>query len=213
MVYYDSASNVCKFEETKRFSHGTQADVFLYNDVVLKVYYEEVLCRIDPRTFDILKRIKSRHFINLIKRYSKEKNSGVVDAYTATFIKDENNLGEYTVEQFLSEVHGLIKLVDFLSSNGILMSDVHKDSLIVSEHIKLIDPDKYILCKMPKNVLMGENRCQVLNALKNYLKEYIDYTSDERVYDLFSIDKKGKVEDEMKERIGSKKYIMDYLVK
>ena len=74
-------------------------------------------------------------------------------------------------------------------------------------------PDKYILCKMPKNVLMGENRCQVLNALKNYLKEYIDYTSDERVYDLFSIDKKGKVEDEMKERIGSKKYIMDYLVK
>ena len=39
-----------------------------------------------------------------------------------------------------------------------------------------------ILCKMPKNVLMGENRCQVLNALKNYLKEYIDYTSDERVY-------------------------------
>ena len=26
-------------------------------------------------------------------------------------------------------------------------------------------------------------------------------------YDLFSIDKKGKVEDEMKERIGSKKYI------
>ena len=164
MVYYDSASKVCKFEETKRFSHGTQADVFLYNDVVLKVYYEEVLCRIDPRTFDILKRIKSRHFINLIKRYSKEKNSGVVDAYTATFIKDENNLGEYTVEQFLSEVHGLIKLVDFLSSNGILMSDVHKDSLIVSEHIKLIDPDKYILCKMPKNVLMGENRCQVLNA-------------------------------------------------
>lgn len=63
MVYYDSASNVCKFEEKKRFSHGTQADVFLYNDVVLKVYYEEVLCRIDPRTFDILKRIKSRHFI------------------------------------------------------------------------------------------------------------------------------------------------------
>lgn len=51
------------------------------------------------------------------------------------------------------------------------------------------------------------------NALKNYLKEYIDYTSDERVYDLFSVDKKGKVEDEMKERIGSKKYIMDYLVK
>lgn len=213
MIYYDSVGNVCKFEEKARFSHGTQADILLYNDIVLKAYYEEVVCRIDPRTFDILKRIKSRNFINLIKRYSKEKNSGVVDAYTSAFIKDENNLDEYTVEQFLLEVHGLIKLVDFFSCNGILMSDVHKDSLIVSDHIKLIDPDKYILCRMPKNVLMSENRSQVLNALKNYLKEYVDDTSDEKVYDLFSIDKKGKVEDEMKERIGSKRYIMDYLVK
>lgn len=213
MVYYDNLGNACKFEDKARFSHGTQADIFLYDKVILKSYYEDMLCRFDARTFDILKKIKSRNFMNLIKRYSKEKNSGVVDAYTASFIEEKNNLEDYTVEQFLSEVSGLIRLVDFFANYGILMSDVHKDSLIVSDHIKLIDPDKYILCKAPKSVLVSQNRGQLLNALKSYLMEYIDEVSDSQVYELFNINRKGNIEDEMKEKIGTKKYIMNYLIK
>ena len=112
MVYYDRLGNACEFQDEKRFNHGKQSDVFLYDDVVLKAYYESV-CKIDYRTFLLLKRIKSRNFISLISSYSKSKGESQVDAYTSYFIKDEHDLDTYTTEKFITEVNGLIRLVDF----------------------------------------------------------------------------------------------------
>lgn len=213
MVYYDNLGRVCEFKDKASFAHGTQANLYLYDNQVLKAYYEDVACRFEYHTFALLKRIKSRHFIDLIARYSKEKGSNVVDAYTSSFIEDKKDLETYTTEKFITEVYGLFRLADFFVNFNILMSDVHKDSLIFSDHIKLIDPDKYIVTTMSKQIIKNQNRIQLLSALKSYIRENIGGISEERLYNLFDIDKKGDIGEEMQLKLESKEYMTDYLVK
>lgn len=213
MVYYDRLGNACEFQDEKRFNHGKQADVFLYDDVVLKAYYESV-CKMDYRTFLLLKRIKSRNFISLIASYSKIKDGSQIDAYTSRFIEDKHDLDTYTTEKFINEVSGLIRLVDFFANFHILMSDVHRDNLIFSDHIKLIDPDKYLIATyMEKDYISFQNRIQLLSALKSYLRENTRGISEERLYNLFKVNKKGNIGEEMQLKLTSKEYMKDYLIK
>ena len=213
MVYYDRLGNACEFQDEKRFNHGKQADVFLYDDVVLKAYYESV-CKMDYRTFLLLKRIKSRNFISLIASYSKIKDGSQIDAYTSRFIEDKHDLDTYTTEKFINEVSGLIRLVDFFANFHILMSDVHRDNLIFSDHIKLIDPDKYLIATyMEKDYISFQNRIQLLSALKSYLRENTRGISEERLYNLFKVNKNGNIGEEMQLKLTSKEYMKDYLIK
>ena len=211
MVYYDRLGNACEFKDKKRFNHGKQSDIFLYDDIVLKAYYESV-CKMDYCTFLLLKRIKSRNFINLINSYSKSKGEFQVDAYTSYFIKDEHDLDTYTTEKFITEVNGLIRLVDFFANFHILMNDVHRDNLIFSDHIKLIDPDKYLISSASVECISIQNRIQLLTALKSYLRENIIGISEERLFDLFDIDEKGNVGEEMQLKLTTNEYMKDYLV-
>ncbi len=213
MVYYDRLGNACEFKDEKRFNYGRQADIFLYNDIVLKTYYETV-CRMDYKTFATLRRIKSRNFISLIDSYSKIKGDSQIDAYTYRFIEDKHDLNMYTTEKFINEVEGLIRLVDFFSNFYILMDDVHKDNLIFSDHIKLIDPDKYLIATyMEKDYISFQNRIQLLSALKSYLRENTRGISEERLYNLFKVNKKGNIGEEMQLKLTSKEYMKDYLIK
>ena len=212
MIYYDMVGKTFEFNNKVKFAHGKQADLFLCDDKVLKVYYESVP-RIDYRTFKVLRRIKSRHFIDLIDTYSKAKNAGVIDAYTSYYIDDKRNLESYSTDEFISEIQGLVRLTDFFANFKILMSDVHKDNLIFSDHIKLIDPDKYIICNMKKEDIIIQNRIQLLNALKSYIRENTDTISEERLYNLFNFNKREDIGEQMSLKLRNNDSMTSYLVK
>ena len=93
------------------------------------------------------------------------------------------------------------------------MNDVHRDNLIFSDHIKLIDPDKYLISSASVECISIQNRIQLLNALKSYLWENIIGISEERLYDLFDIDKKENVGEDMQLKLTTNKYMKEYLVK
>ena len=147
MKYYDVHGNCKEIKENElRFlDNGQTANVYHYNDELLKRYfiYAKPELRITDDLFSLLTSIDSSNLVKLHKLYKDEKNETM--AYTMDYIEPTTiDFLDYKPSVLLEYLREVERLVDKLTEENVRVMDLKNTNVVTTESgIVIIDPDKY----------------------------------------------------------------------
>lgn len=154
-------------------AHTGKANIYKYNNVVIKKYHKDTseYIRLDLEMFEKLKSIKSKALIHLIDcSYSKAlehpKRDYRIESFSYDYIKRAKFKSiDVSTEYTLNSLYKLRNLVAQLSELGIGLYDCFYGNTIVTDsNMVLIDPDQFFF---HNNV--GDNYKSNIEAINNML--------------------------------------------
>lgn len=171
-----------KSRDMKYLTSGECAKILYNNDIIFKEYFSDTIlnCRLNPKMFDILKKIDNPHFIKLFDIYSDfdlleliENKMKLIpfitDAYTAKYYSDDSiNALLEPKDYILDNFRELEILFDIFTGNMIIADDVKRKNVLLSHNgIIIIDPDTFYTMEASKTFIATENKKKLLNLLRS----------------------------------------------
>lgn len=204
MIYYNSKGELVEFNGNTTKLEGANGEIFRdSNNIAYKRYFSYAENKIKQAIFDFIKSINNPHMVKLLERYylaedildlesflyyvnHVERDSNLynedlqkIDLYTYEWVEKEYiDILEQSVDYLLDNINELLRLADFLSMNGIAMSDMKADNIICNKNgIVLIDPDMYYFIdpQDSKSHLMLENRKLIFQTLRSVCQRVTEY--------------------------------------
>lgn len=192
MIVYSKECRPIEFRDRAFFNEGACAEIYKYDDIVLKVYKE--LCdfqlKMKKSNFELLKKIDAPSLVRLREYYFKYKYSSIffsrVYAYTMDFIEEDKFDILTCDKKFLMYIVAkLDETIKKLSEYDIIMNDIKPKNIVMnSEGITFIDLDLYDKRRWDRYNAYRINKAKII-ALLNYIIRSESYSQDMYIDELF----------------------------
>lgn len=193
MLYEDLKKD--GYLENKTFyNRGTTANIYLFKDNLVKIYYNSTLesQKIRKKIFFVLKSINSKNFVSLKDPiYRGEESIFSPDGYTMKEVKGGKIVPLYADSEYLLEMIKMLdNLSDILTNERISIFDTNPGNIIFTENnVVVIDPDMYSKSILPKNILKRNNKIAVMKYVNNTLiRDIYEYEHKDLLFDPLNMD-------------------------
>lgn len=198
----------------KRIGSGKEGKVYKFGDRALKILHDVPYQKsMNSTTCGGLEKIATKRI--LLPRETLFDKSGEFKGYSTRYIKYGKDVFDISKENFLYEVNELIKEINFLSNQRIIIDDWRLENFIYDGKFRLVDPGLYRYEKEASIDAIKKLNFAVLKdfvffeLLKSGLmaetNEYVDYLLD--VHNTVENDIVEYFEDEMKDDETMNQYI------
>ena len=170
MILYTKKNIELDTSDYEYISHGNCANIFRKKNEALKIYLNECkdIYRLKKGIFKLIKKLNDPNIVKLYEYYYKMSYNiykvGSMDAYSMDYIENEQyNLIELEKKQLIDMVKSLDETIQKLSNKGIVLRDMKKDHLLLTNNrFLLIDPDMFY-----HSIILSRDNIYHVN--KNYI--------------------------------------------